>query len=110
MPVPQLLASVFLGWGAWRRGVRPSPWQGVQGAPLPSSARASPVKEGGQEAPQQDLVPRARADVTVHELRPCDVYVGACSGEQEGGRGTPNCHVPYLAGPRLGLGPGQATP
>lgn len=40
-------------------------------------ARASPVKEGGQEAPQQDLVPCACTDMAVHELRPCDVHIGA---------------------------------
>ena len=36
-----------------------------------------PVKEGSQEAPQQDLVPRAGTDVAVHKLCPCDVYIGA---------------------------------
>lgn len=36
-----------------------------------------PVKEGSQEPPQQDLVPRACTDVAVHELCPCDVYIGA---------------------------------
>lgn len=111
MPVPQLLASVFLRWGAWVwGGVRPSAVGGGGSRPPLhlGSVRASPVKEGSQEAPQQDLVPRARADVAVHELRPRDVHIGAWSGEQEGGRGAPDCPVPHLAKPWPG--PGQDAP
>ena len=77
MPVPQLLASVFLV-RAQGRGVRPPPV--VSPPTLGALVGASPVKEGGQEAPQQDLVPGARADVAVHELRPRDVHVGAWRG------------------------------
>lgn len=81
MPVPQLLASVFLGvgeWGGGHKGEKSGPlwWLGAHSTPW-DLARASPVKEGGQEAPQQDLVPRACADMAVHELCPCDVHVGA---------------------------------
>ena len=81
MPVPQLLASVFLGEGYGGGESGPLWWWWGMGHPvLPHTgalAWASPVKEGGQEAPQQDLVPRARTDVAVHELRPGDVHVGA---------------------------------
>lgn len=86
-------------------------WWGRMGQPPPlhpGSVRASPVKEGGQEAPQQDLVPRARADMAVHELRPRDVHIGAWSGEQEGGRGPQTATFPTWPGP--GLGPAKTLP
>lgn len=109
MPVPQLLASVFLRWGAWVwGGVRPSAVGGSRPPLHLGSVRASPVKEGGQEAPQQDLVPRARADVAVHELRPRDVHIGAWSGEQEGGRGPQT--APFPTWPSPGLGPAKTPP
>lgn len=102
MPVPQLLASVFLGRGCGGRS-GPCGSEGMgQPAPTPRAlARASPVKEGGQEAPQQDLVPRARADVAVHELRPRDVHVGAWRGA-EGGQGPQSATFPTWPGPGLG--------
>lgn len=78
-----------------------------QHTPLPGILEASPVKEGGEEAPQQDLVPRARTDVAVHELCPRDVHVGAWRGETEGGWGPQTATYPTRPGPLLRAPPQQ---
>jgi hypothetical protein len=119
MPVPQLLASVFLGveMGAEREVSTPSGgWGWRPTLLLRNLGRASPVKEGGQEPPQQNLVPRARADVAVHELSSSDVHVGACDGSRRVAQGAPNCRNPTQSGPQhlldplcLALGPSNCS-
>lgn len=52
-------------------------------AGLPHLPRDPPVKEGGEEPPQQDLVLHPRTEVAVHQLAACDVDPGACDRRQE---------------------------
>lgn len=107
------MARVILGGGPRRRGVRPAVVGGAWGSPIPPTpgalAWASPVKEGAQEAPQQDPVLRACVDMAVHELHPRDIHVGSWKwGGQRMAREPKPPHPPHgqalaWAGPRPSL-------
>lgn len=75
MPVPQLLASVFLR-ACGDGGV--CQWLGSPPTLSPRPPGPDlPVKEGSEQPAQQDLVACPRADVAVHKLGPGDVDIGA---------------------------------
>lgn len=48
------------------------------------SRRNEPVKEGGQQPPQQNLVPGPRAHVAVHELGSGYIHRSTCEEQKRG--------------------------